>query len=637
MFTPTSRNFIYFIQVSIACLALAIHCTAQETRNDAWLHNHHLPGRVAPKGTTAGTSDFVSAIQYGADPTGTTDSSAAINAAIAANPTSVIYLPPQTSGAPSVYKINSASINVNSAVGLLICGTVTGSANPLMSISSNNVSVQGCTAGAALEPTGTNGALYAGHPSAPNAAYLLQLTLRNLTISAPAKSSPAYGVYLQNATAFELDGVNVFGNNLMTTGYRLEGAEQGEIHGGAVSGAVTNVDWEEFTYGGTARQASGNGVHVHGMTFQNSATNGKNMLFGVSCCDDAEITENHFIISQGALYNVDVESDAVNSGPIVIANNHIENGTLTNPTAAWAIKVNNGMGVVIKGNQIDCGPSPYNLIWVTGNSTETRIVDGNSLSGLIQIDSSVRDTTITHNIASNVSLVDNGVDTIRLDNRDNSNIADIFVASGYLSTDIATFAPKSNNPGSTPSGSSWGLNIKGNTASSSNDTYVRFNSGPIISGNSNNQILFKSGVGGNLWFYFDPVTGFNNSRNTFDVLPNGIVSGLHFKGSSAAPQTTSQSALGTSGTVTVAGNDQFFQITAKAGSSGVTGQSVFNVVFASSWTSSTGPYCIAGAANAAAAAYPLFTGTGTSTSMSFLTTNPLAAGVTYKWNIHCGE
>ena len=629
------------MQALAAFLALAIQCTAQGTRSGA------RPGsdQVSPRGVVAHATtnqttlpDFISVIEYGADPTGVVDSSAAINSAIAANPTSVIYFPPQSSGAASTYKINSASINVNTAVSLLICGTLSGSANPLLSITSNNVTIQGCTAGASLQPTGSNGAIYAGHSSVPNAPYLLQFVAKNLTVSAPANSSPGYGVYLQNATAFELDGVNVFGNKLMQTGYKLEGAEQGEIHGAQISDALTNVDWEDFTYGGTARQASANGVHVHGMTFSTQVTNGTNILFGTSCCDDAEITENHFVISQGALYNINVESNAANPlGPISISNNHIENLGLTNPSATWAIKINGVVGTVIKGNQMDAGASPYNLIWLTGASAETKIIDGNVLSGLIQIDGSVRDTTIAHNLASNVSLADNGVDTVRLDNRLSSNIPDVLVASGYTTSDILTLAPKSGSPGNTPSGSSWGLTIKGNTSSSTNDTYLRFNSGPIVSGNSNNQILFKSGVGGNLWFYFDPVSGFNNSGSTFNVQPNGIVSGLHFKGSSVNPKSAIQAGLGTSGTVTVTGNDQFFQITAKTGYSGITGQNVFNVVFASPWTSSSGPYCIAGPANAAAAGYPLFSGTGTSSSMSFATANSLSPGVTYKWNIHCGE
>lgn len=370
-------------------------------------------------------------------------------------------------------------------------GTVIAS-NPMLAIKANDVTVEGCgggsgsSGGTVFEPSESASGIYAGQPSVSTSTYLLSLILRDLTVSAPSSSSPTYGLYLQNVTSMEVDDVNVLQNGLGAYSYILEGVEQGEIHASTIQNAVTtNVDWRVYTYGGTSRQASGNGIDFHGNTLQDDVGGAWNMIYELNCCDDIENTNNHYVASANAHGNLLINSLGNTSGlteNAVFADEHLELDNSTNTTNCWNVEINGASGVVIRDSLwATCpenGSSQYPNLWVTGGAQNTEII-GNELNGYIQQDAGVLWSVFRDNKTNSggTNVVDNGTGSTfdnnqsRWANQPNSVVASANNTSG----DIELFIPEpgSSSPYS-PSGTNWGITVQGRPSSANYSTYLRF-------------------------------------------------------------------------------------------------------------------------------------------------------------------
>ena len=70
----------------------------------------HAQTAVVNDAPRSNVSAMVSVLAYGADPTGRTDSTAAIQAALNAHPYGAIYFPARANGSPGIYKISSIKV-----------------------------------------------------------------------------------------------------------------------------------------------------------------------------------------------------------------------------------------------------------------------------------------------------------------------------------------------------------------------------------------------------------------------------------------------------------------------------------------------------------------------------------------------
>jgi lysophospholipase L1-like esterase len=128
----------------------------------------------------------------------------------------------------------------------------------------------------------------------------------------------------------------------------------------------------------------------------------------------------------------------------------------------------------------------------------------------------------------------------------------------------------------------------------------------------------------------------NVNNGKFVVGNNGIVSGAHFKTSTGGtPTFAAQAGAGTGATVSLTGSDQYHLVTVTTGGSGAAIGILFQVSYAISFVGT--PVCMAGPANAAAVALPVYRSAGNNGFANWSTTSAPATGTVYMYAVHCGE
>lgn len=410
---------------------------------------------------------------------------------------------------------NSGSININTSgtTLLLPATTISGSAAPLINAGCgvSNTTIQG-QMGTTLQPTGANGAIHVGCSSTSGATYTQAGLISNVQINDPSGSTSAYGIWLQNVIHTELTGIIVNCGGHGQYGFILEGYEQSHFHANTAQNCTaTNLDARVFTYGGTNREASLNGVMMDGNLFQQSQAGATGMTLELNCCDDFGIIRNEFDDAGTALANIEILGQLSGAGGL-IEGNHVECMATSNLTSAWNIILNGAQDVVVRDNPIidACYNSPYTNVWVTNGANGT-IIDGNNGGGLMQIDAGTTQGTVADNKQSSGSgwnIVNNAADTEVYGNS-NASLPDVHNASsGNLSPDIMEFRPKFATASPyAPAGTNWGVTIEGQpSGNAGKETYLRWMG---TDGSAPMSISCKSGTSGYCFAHGSPGDGAN--------------------------------------------------------------------------------------------------------------------------------
>lgn len=392
-----------------------------------------------------------------------------------------------------------AAINASSNISLP-CGTYNISAELLLATATGNIyQLEGAGDCSVINITGTNKGIHVTGTAGVGYTYV---GIQKLAITSTSSGTSSAAFHLDGIAGFSIKDIWIQGNNKITNGYQLTGAQQGEISGGLVTGCVNGGKIEESSGG-----VGSNGIDMHGITFTNNTTTGGLLITGQN---DIFFRGNHVTGLAGQAYLMDLSNT---TGLMVVANNHLEP----------VVSGNNGV-IVRLGKAYLSGNSFYSYgggtdLTVAASATGVKAV-GNLMDGNITVAAGASDTVIAYNSIGG-TVTDGGTRTMYYDNFNFSgtgldiskhyNAEDITPLFRVAAGDILTLNGNGYTSGA------WGMSIHG--TGTGQDVYLRLNDVAVCGNTATGVLNIKSAPNGTTWASFS-ATG----------LTQGTVNYLHGAG-----------------------------------------------------------------------------------------------------------